>query len=38
MTRNTTSKIEPGAVAIPRDRDAAVLRLGEREVAVTNLR
>jgi bifunctional non-homologous end joining protein LigD len=38
MTRNTTSKIEPGAVAIPRDRDAVVLRFGEREVALTNLR
>lgn len=38
MTRNTTSKIEPGAFPIPRDRDAAVVRADGRDVALTNLR
>ncbi|GAC1584996.1 MAG: non-homologous end-joining DNA ligase [Candidatus Elarobacter sp.] len=37
-TRNTTSKIEPGSVPIPRDRDAATLNTGERSVGLTNLR
>ena len=38
MTRNTTSKIEPGAFAIPRDREAAVVHPNGRDVALTNLR
>ena len=37
MTRNTTPKIEPGAFAIPRDRADAVVRAGDRDVALTNL-
>jgi bifunctional non-homologous end joining protein LigD len=37
MTRNTTSKIEPGRFAIPRDRDAVVHPDG-KDVAVTNPR
>jgi bifunctional non-homologous end joining protein LigD len=39
MTRNTAAKIEPGTIAIPRDRDAAVVVFANgREVALTNLR
>jgi bifunctional non-homologous end joining protein LigD len=37
MTRSTTPKIEPGAFAIPRDASAAVVRVGERDVQLTNL-
>ena len=38
MARGTTPKIEPGSFAIPRDREAMVAHLGERDVALTNLR
>lgn len=38
MARSTTARIEPGRFAIPRDRDAAVVRTDGREVALTNLR
>jgi bifunctional non-homologous end joining protein LigD len=37
MTRSTTPKIEPGAGASPRDTAAAVVRVGERDVQLTNL-
>jgi bifunctional non-homologous end joining protein LigD len=38
MTRSTTDKIEPGALAIPRDRAGAVVRADGRDVTLTNLR
>jgi bifunctional non-homologous end joining protein LigD len=38
MTRNTSSKIEPGSFPIPRDRDNVVLRAAGKDVALTNLR
>jgi len=38
MTRSTTSVIEPGAIAIPRDRDGVTLDFGDRSVSLTNLR
>ena len=38
MTRNTSSKIEPGSFPIPRDRDNAVLRAAGKDVTLTNLR
>jgi bifunctional non-homologous end joining protein LigD len=34
----TAPRFEPGRIAIPRDRDGAVVRIGEREVALSNLR
>jgi bifunctional non-homologous end joining protein LigD len=37
MTRITSSKIEPGAFPIPRDREAAVLRAACKDVTLTNL-
>jgi bifunctional non-homologous end joining protein LigD len=38
MTRNTSSKIEPGRFAIPRDREAIVAQPDGKDVALTNLR
>jgi bifunctional non-homologous end joining protein LigD len=38
MTRNTSSKIEPGSFPIPRDRDNVVLRGAGKDVTLTNLR
>jgi bifunctional non-homologous end joining protein LigD len=38
MARSTTAKIEPGRFAIPRDREAALVRADDRDVALTNLR
>ncbi len=37
MARDPLAKFEPGAFAIPRDRPSAVVRAGEREVALTNV-
>jgi bifunctional non-homologous end joining protein LigD len=37
MTRNTSSKIEPGSFPIPRDREAAVVHPDGKNVALTNL-
>lgn len=37
MARSTAAKIEPGRFAIPRDRDAALVRAEGRDVALTNL-
>ncbi|HEX3467958.1 MAG TPA: non-homologous end-joining DNA ligase [Candidatus Elarobacter sp.] len=38
MAREVTPKIDPGGFEIPRDREAVVLHLGDRDVALTNLR
>jgi bifunctional non-homologous end joining protein LigD len=38
MTRNTSSKIEPGSFPIPLDRDNVVLRAAGKDVTLTNLR
>ena len=38
MTRNTTSKFEPGSFAIPRDRESVVVSPDGKDVALTNLR
>jgi bifunctional non-homologous end joining protein LigD len=38
MARSSTSSAQPGRIVIPRDRDGALVRAGDREVALSNLR